>query len=75
MAKVSLILTVLNEAKSLPALLDSIAAQTVRPDEMVVCDGGSRDDTPKLLSAERRFPVRVIDAPGKDEELDQGSVH
>lgn len=62
--KTSLVLTVLNEAHSLPVLLDSIAAQTQLPDEVVVCDGGSKDDTPQLLRAERRFPVRVIDAPG-----------
>lgn len=61
---VSLILTVLNEGKSLPALLDSIAAQTVQPDEVVICDGGSRDNTLALLRAERRFPVRVIESPG-----------
>lgn len=60
----SLILTVLNEGKSLPALLDSIAAQTVQPDEVVICDGGSRDNTLALLQAERRFPVRVIESPG-----------
>ncbi len=62
--KVSLIFTVLNEARSLPALLDSIAAQTRMPDEVVVCDGGSRDATVALLQAERRFPVRVIETPG-----------
>jgi glycosyltransferase involved in cell wall biosynthesis len=63
-APISLIFTVLNEARSLPAVLDSIAAQTRQPDEVVVCDGGSRDATVQLLKAERRFPVRVISAPG-----------
>ena len=62
--KVSLVLTVLNEAGSLPALLDSVAAQTRQPDEVVVCDGGSADGTPDLLRAERRFPVQVIVSPG-----------
>lgn len=61
---ISLIYTVLNEARSLPTLLDGIAAQTRRPDEVVVCDGGSRDDTVAILRAERRFPVRVIVEPG-----------
>jgi glycosyltransferase involved in cell wall biosynthesis len=61
---ISLILTVLNEAKSLPTLLDSIAAQTVLPDEVVICDGGSRDGTLDLLRAETRFPLRVIESPG-----------
>ncbi len=62
--KVSLIVTVLNEARSLPALLDTIAAQTRQPDEVIVCDGGSTDHTLDLLNAERRFPLRVIEQPG-----------
>ncbi len=62
--KVSLVFTVLNESASLPALLDSIAAQTRLPDEVVACDGGSNDETVGLLRAEARFPVRVIVAPG-----------
>ena len=62
--QVTLALTVLNEAKSLPALLDSIAAQTVLPDEVVVCDGGSRDGTLDMLRAEARFPLRVIETSG-----------
>ena len=62
--KVSLIVTVLNEARSLPALLDTIAAQTRQPDEVVVCDGGSTDGTLDVLRGETRFPVRVIERPG-----------
>jgi len=57
--RVSVVLTVLNEAASLPALLDSLAAQTRPPDEVVVCDGGSTDGTPSLLEAERRVPLRL----------------
>lgn len=63
---VSLIVTVLNEARSLPALLDSIAAQTRPPDEVLVCDGGSTDGTLDLLRAETRFPLRVIERPGSN---------
>ncbi len=66
MMKVTLIVTVLNEARSLPALLDSIAAQTRQPDEVIICDGGSTDNTIDLLRAERRFPVRVIERPGSN---------
>jgi glycosyltransferase involved in cell wall biosynthesis len=62
--KVSLISTVLNEARSLPTLLDSIAAQTRLPAEVIICDGGSTDNTIDLLHAERRFPLRVIEHPG-----------
>jgi glycosyltransferase involved in cell wall biosynthesis len=62
--KVTLVSTVLNEARSLPTLLDSIAAQTRLPDEVIICDGGSTDHTIDLLRAERRFPLRVIEHPG-----------
>ncbi|PJF48125.1 MAG: glycosyltransferase [Chloroflexi bacterium] len=62
--RVTLVFTVLNEADSLPALLDSIAAQTRRPDEIVVCDGGSRDASVALLRGDRRLEIRVIEAPG-----------
>ena len=62
--KVSLIVTVKNEAGSIGALLDSIAAQTRPPDEVVVCDGGSTDATLEILRGEARFPLRVVERPG-----------
>ncbi len=62
--KVSLVFTVLNETMSIRALLDSIAAQTRQPDEIVVCDGGSHDDTVAILRNESRLNIRVIEAPG-----------
>ncbi len=62
--KVSLIVTVKNEADSLGALLDSIAAQSRPPDEVVVCDGGSADATLDMLRAETRFPLRIVERPG-----------
>ena len=63
---VSLIITVLNEARSLPVLLDSIAAQTRQPDEIIICDGGSSDNTIDLLRAEKRFSLRIIERPGSN---------
>ncbi|MBN1813011.1 MAG: glycosyltransferase [Anaerolineae bacterium] len=62
--RVSVISTVLDEAESLPRLLDSLAAQTRVPDEVVICDGGSTDGTLQLLEAESRFPLRVVQQPG-----------
>lgn len=62
--RVSVIVTVLNEAGSLPRLLDSLAGQARQPDEVVVCDGGSTDDTLVILEGERRFPLRVLQRPG-----------
>ena len=62
--RVSIITTVLNEAGSLPRLLDGLAAQARPPDEIVVCDGGSTDATLSLLEAESRLPLRVIQRAG-----------
>lgn len=61
---VSVVATVLDEAESLPWLLDSLATQARFPDEVVICDGGSTDDTLQLLEAESRLPLRVIQRPG-----------
>jgi glycosyltransferase involved in cell wall biosynthesis len=46
---VSVIATVYNEAPSIRRLLDSLAVQTRLPDEVVFCDGGSTDGTPRLI--------------------------
>jgi glycosyltransferase involved in cell wall biosynthesis len=64
--KVSLIITVKNEAHSLQTLLDSIAGQTRPPDEVVVGDGGSTDGTLDLLRNETRFPLRLVERPGSN---------
>ncbi len=62
---ISLILTVKNEASSLPGLLDSISAQTRLPDEIVVVDGGSTDDTLAVLHTyAKRLPLKIICEPG-----------
>jgi glycosyltransferase involved in cell wall biosynthesis len=48
---VSVVATVLNESASIARLLDSLAAQTRRPDEVVIVDGGSSDGTLQFLQA------------------------
>jgi len=67
--RVSVILTVLNEGETVRALLESLAIQTRPPDEIVVCDGGSRDHTPAILrefarEAAPRLSLKIIEAPG-----------
>ncbi|MEZ4637604.1 MAG: glycosyltransferase [Caldilineaceae bacterium] len=63
---VSLIATVYNEGESLRRLLDSVAAQRRQPDEVVICDGGSQDDTVAILESYRgRLPnLRILVEPG-----------
>jgi len=62
---ITLIATVLNEARGIEALLDSMRAQTRQPDEIVVVDGGSRDATMDILRQySSELPLRIIEAPG-----------
>jgi glycosyltransferase involved in cell wall biosynthesis len=42
---VSVVATVYNERASIDRLLDSLMAQSRQPDELVICDGGSKDGT------------------------------
>ena len=65
--RVSVIATVLNEAESIERLLASLLKQTRRPDEVVIVDGGSTDDT---LARIERFgratdlPLKALSLPG-----------
>jgi glycosyltransferase involved in cell wall biosynthesis len=66
MADLAVVVPVLDEEESLPALLADLAAQEPPPAEIVVVDAGSTDGTPALLRAEtNRLPsLRVVEAPG-----------
>lgn len=58
----SIALTTFNGEKYLSAQLDSILAQTVLPNEMVICDDGSQDNTLEILQnfkARAPFPVHL----------------
>lgn len=60
-AHVSFVIPVLNESKRIEACLDSIAAQTVKPLEVIVVDNGSSDNTASLAAA---YPfVTVLHEP------------
>jgi len=63
---VSLILTTLNEERSILSFLHSIEAGTALPAEIVVCDGGSRDRTLELVRGHTidGVPIIAIAAPG-----------
>ncbi|MGQ0603306.1 MAG: glycosyltransferase [Anaerolineales bacterium] len=63
--KVSVVMTVLNEGESIGAVLDSLAAQSRPADEIVVCDGGSRDKTLSILRAyAHHLLLTIVEAPG-----------
>lgn len=52
--KVSLITTVKNEGTALPRLLDSLQAQTRLPDQVIISDGGSSDNTRQVIQQYKR---------------------
>jgi glycosyltransferase involved in cell wall biosynthesis len=57
MNKVSFVTTVLNEAGSIGALLDSLEGQSRKPDEVIIVDGGSTDGTEKIV---RKYQERKV---------------
>lgn len=62
--QISVIATVKNEGESLRPLLDSLTYQTLLPHEIVICDGGSTDNTLAVLEEYRDYlPLKIIQAP------------
>jgi len=58
---ISIIIPVYNEAKYLPACLQAIADQTIKPDEVLVVDNNSTDDSVAIAQS---FPfVTLVNAP------------
>jgi cellulose synthase/poly-beta-1,6-N-acetylglucosamine synthase-like glycosyltransferase len=65
--RVSLVVPVRDEECSVDALIDSIEAQTLRPDEVLIVDGGSRDRTCERVRcrAERAsLSIRLVEGHG-----------
>lgn len=48
---ISVITTVYNECQQIERLLNSLATQSRRPDEIIICDGGSTDGTAAIIQA------------------------
>ncbi|MGI8587318.1 MAG: glycosyltransferase [Chloroflexia bacterium] len=65
--RTTLVMTVRNEAGSIGGVIESLRGQTRGPDEMVIVDGGSSDDTVGLIEAaagEVPWPLWVRVVPG-----------
>lgn len=66
MLRTSIAMTTFNGVAFLQQQLDSFSEQTRLPDELVVCDDGSTDETVSILEAfaiTAPFPVRVVVNP------------
>lgn len=72
---ISLVIPVFNESDSIAELIRSVQEQSLRPDEIIIVDGGSTDDTTEKISAltgqDKRF--RLIKAgrayPGRGRNI------
>jgi len=68
--QVTLVTTFLNEAADIAGFLDSLAALTRPPDEIILVDGGSTDGTQDAvrayLDAHPALPARLIELPGSN---------
>lgn len=70
--KLSVIIPTLNEADSLPRLLEELTAQKDVRLDIVVADGGSTDGTLDLAAG---WPIRCVQAPkGRAIQLNRGSA-
>jgi glycosyltransferase involved in cell wall biosynthesis len=60
--KISVVIPVRNEERSIGHLLDALLSQTLPPDEIVITDGGSTDATTAIIQEyiNRDAPVRLI---------------
>jgi len=67
--KIVVIVPAYNEEKYLPGLLDSLANQSRRPDEVIIVDDGSKDSTPEIVNRySTRYPfIRLVQNEKKDE--------
>ena len=63
----SVVVTVLNEATTIRDLLNSLAAQTVQPENILITDGGSTDGTLQLMKVwqkEHALKVQILNVAG-----------
>lgn len=60
--KISLVITTYNEQPTIVELLDSVAKQSLQPNEVVIVDAGSEDETVQLIKAwknKNKIPINL----------------
>lgn len=71
MAKVSVVITVLNEQDSIGKLLKPLVSQTKKPDEIILIDAGSTDRTVEMIKKFQRThkKIRLLVKPGANRSV------
>lgn len=66
--KISVVITVLNEAHTIQQLMEALLTQSYKPNEVVVVDGGSSDGTVTLLKtvqkSNKTFALQILSKRG-----------
>jgi glycosyltransferase involved in cell wall biosynthesis len=64
--KVSLITTERNEKDSIAEFIESALGQSLKPDEIIISDGGSSDGTVEIIQSylKKGAPIKLVKAPG-----------
>jgi len=59
--KTSLIIPAYNEEKYISKCLESVVNQTIMPDEIIVCDNNSSDNTAKIIKQyAKKYPIKYV---------------
>lgn len=66
MIKASVVTTVMNEEETIEKFIKGLLVQSVTPDEIIICDGGSKDKTTEKIKqiANKNSSVKLIVKPG-----------
>ena len=72
MENITLITTVLNDEKGIKDLFEGLIKQSMQPDEIIVVDGGSKDNTVDILNSYKNKFKHLKIIQSSDTNISQG---
>lgn len=70
--KYSVIITVFNDEKEIQGLVQNVQEQTCPPEEIIIVDGGSEDNTCKIIEGMSKTDKRIVLLSGERLNISQG---